>query len=430
MSQTMSQRITPLRLLSVLATVLVLTAATACGSSGGSGGSSAGSTGGGSAADSTSPAGNDSSGSSGDIPAGPIKIGMVAELSGTSSAIGNYQATVQKALAGYINAHGGIAGHQVQLVIENNQSDAAVAVTAARKLAQEGVAASVFSSLGSSGKDQVLSVLAKAKIPDIDPEPLAKYDNGSNYPYYFSDNPIDPNAMTAEAAFAKKHGYDKIGQLGDGTPFAKSLEDNFSAKAKAAGLTIVKTTDYPTTSTTMTTQLEELRNAGAQTLGLWCEVGCGKVYDSLRQINWSPTILTTEVLYYSGFESVGALGAKTFGDCPISVPAGGQPNATLSEIIKTVAAKSGGIGVTDQGIPLNADSWLILKYAIEKAKSLDGDKIKAAIETINGQSFSDPQVKYTFSSAHHAGFDAANPLDIPMCGFSKLGPLDLPIQVS
>jgi branched-chain amino acid transport system substrate-binding protein len=370
-----------------------------------------------------------STGTASAIPPGPIKIGMVAELSGASSALGNYQLATQKALAAYINAHGGIAGHQVQLVAENNQSDAAIAVTAAQKLVKDGVVASVFSGLGSSGKDQVLAILQKAKIPDIDPEPLGKYDNGSNYPFYFSDNPIDPNSMEAEATWAKAHGYDNIGQLGDGTPFAGSLEQNFSAQAKSAGLTITKTVDYPTTTTNMTTQLSELRESGAKTLALWCEVGCGSVFDGLRQIGWSPTILTTEVLFYAGFSSVKELGATTFGDCPISVQPGAQPNSVLSDIITTVAAKLGGQSVTDQGIPLNADSWLILKTAIEKAKSTDGTAIKAAIESITNQSFSDPDVKYTFSAQHHAGFDAADPKSIAMCGFGSLGALQLPIQV-
>jgi branched-chain amino acid transport system substrate-binding protein len=370
-----------------------------------------------------------SGGSGSGIPAGPIKIGMIAELSGAESALGNYQLATQKAMASYINDHGGIAGHQVQLVSENNQSDAAIAATGANKLVKDGVVASVYSGLGSSGKDQVLAVWQKAKLPDIDPEPLGKYDDGTKFPYYFSDNPIDPNAMVAEAAFAKSHSFDDIGQLGDGTPFAASLEQNFSTQAKAVGLTITKTVDYPTTATTMTTQLSQLKEAGAKTLGLWCEIGCGEVYDSLRQIGWSPNILTTEVLYYAGYTSVKELGAKTFADCPISVAAGAQPNATLADIITTVAKQLGGQNVTDQGIPLNADSWLILKAAIEKANSTDGPAIKAAIESITDQSFSDPDVKYTFSAAHHAGFDAADPKSITMCGFGALGPLDLPIQV-
>ena len=84
--------------------------------------------------------------------------------------------------------------------------------------------------------------------------------------------------------------------------------------------------------------------------------------------------------------------------------------------------------VSDQGIPLNADSWLILKYGIEKANSLDGEKVRDAIETISNMSFSDPDVKYTISSEHHAGFDAANPEDIPICSFDKLGALSLPVK--
>ena len=377
---------------------------------------------------SSSGGGADASGSG--IPDGPIKIGMIAELSGPSSAIGNYQVATQTALADYVNAHGGIAGHQVKLIVENNQGDAAVAVSAARKLVKEGIAGAVYSGLTSSGKDQVLSIFAQAKIPAVDPVPQAQYDDPKLFPFFFTDNPIDPNSMTAEAAFAKKRGFDKIGQLGDSTPFGKSLEENFAKKAADNGLTIVKTIDYPSTATDMTTQLAQLREAGAQTLGLWCNIGCGKVFDGLRQLNWSPNILTTHVVYYVAWDSVKNLGSNTWGDCPISVPQGQQPPQQLADIINSVAPKTGGITVTSQGIPLNADSWLILKYGIEKAKSLDGVKVRDAIESIDNQSFSDPDVKYSFSPQHHAGFEAANPLDIAVCGFGGLGPMMLPLRAS
>jgi hypothetical protein len=46
------------------------------------------------------------------------------------------------------------------------------------------------------------------------------------------------------------------------------------------------------------------------------------------------------------------------------------------------------------------------------------------------KSFSDPAVKYSFSATNHAGFDASNPSDIPMCDMSGLGPLKLPVALS
>jgi branched-chain amino acid transport system substrate-binding protein len=384
-----------------------------------------GSSGAGSAAASGS--GDGASGSGGGIPDGPITIGMVAEQSGEDAAIGNYQVSVQKALAGYINAHGGIAGHRVKLVIENNQSDAATAVSAARKLAQQHVAGVVYGGLTSSGLDQVLAVLAKAKIPAISPNPETKYDNPEQYPYFFTDNPTDPTKAVALAGFAKKHGWDTIGQLGDSTPYATSLEKHFPAQASKDGLHVVKTVDYPSTATNMTTQLAQLEKAGTQTLGLWCQTGCGKVFDGLRQLNWSPHILTTEVVYYSGFDSVKNLGAHTVGICPVYIKPGKKPNPKVADILKAVAPKVGGLSAGSQGIVLNADSWLILKYGIEKAHSLNGQKIRTAIESINQQSFSDPDVTYTFSTEHHAGFQAAHPDKTGICGYQKLGALKLPI---
>jgi branched-chain amino acid transport system substrate-binding protein len=365
------------------------------------------------------------------IPDGPIKIGIVAGTSGADSAIGNLVKTEYTAYANFLNKQGGIAGHQIQLVIENNQSDPTVAVTAAKKLVSEGVVATFYNGSTAEAKDQVVAIEQKAKIIGIAPEALETYDSPTQNPYYFSDNALNSQVTAALAAFAKTKSFDDFGVLSDSSPQAKDYVTEFAKSAATNGLKISSSTSYPSTATTMTTQLSTLKEAGAKTLALFCYSGCGQVFDSLRQINWKPNILVSPNIYYTAFKSVGDYGSATYSACPYSVKEGAQPPTGVADAINAIAPQLGGPSALDQVFPETADAFFILKYAIEKANSTDGDALKAALETMTAQTFTDPDVTFTFSAQHHAGYQpgTADKL-MPVCGFTALGALQLPSRVT
>jgi branched-chain amino acid transport system substrate-binding protein len=399
----------------------------ACSSSGGSSDSTkAGQTPAATGADSA--AGSSAAGSK--IPDGPIKIGMVAGISGSDSAIGGLVKGEFSAYIDYMNAHGGIAGHQIQLVVENNQSDPTIAVSAAKKLINEGVVATVYNGSSSEAKDQVVALEQRAKIIGIAPEALGQYDDAGKYPYYFTDNALNSQVTDALAAFAKKSSFDDVGVLGDSSPQGNDYLVQFAKSAKADGVNIVKSTSYPTGATTMTTQLSTLKEAGAKTLALFCYGGCGQVFDSLRQINWKPHVLVSPNVYYIAYASVKDYGDVTYSACPYSVEKGAKAPPGVAAAITAIAPKLGGPSPLDQVYAETADAMQILKYAIETAQSTDGDAMKAALETLNNKTFTDPSVGFTFNSSHRAGYTPNTPDKlIPICGFTELGDQQLPVRV-
>lgn len=380
---------------------------------------------------SSASAGSSSAQAGSAIPDGPIKIGMIAGISGNDSAIG---ALVKNEFTGYIdymNAHGGIAGHQIKLVVENNQSDPTVAVSAAKKLISEKVVATIYNGSSAEAKDQVVALEQRAKIIGIAPEALGQYDSGSKYPYYFSDNALNSQVTDALAAFAKSRSLTNVGVLGDSSPQGNDYLVQFAKSAQANGVKIVKSTSYPTGATTMTTQLSTLKAAGAKTLALFCYGGCGQVFDSLRQINWKPTVLVSPNVYYIAYSSVKDYGDVTYSGCPYSVEKGKKAPAAEAAAINAIAPKLGGESPLDQVYSETADAMQIVKYAIEKANSLDPDAVKSAIETLNDKTFTDPSVGFTFTADHHAGYTPNTPNKLmPICGFTQLGDLQLPVRVS
>src|SRR4051794_1599003 len=126
------------------ATALVLAA---CG--GGTGSSSAASSGSGSPSSGPAPTGS------------PITIGVISSLSGSQASSSNQADTVAPAWAAWVNANGGINGHPVKIISEDDGGDPAKAQAAEKKLVDQ---------------DQVLAILVGSDnlISAYDDDALAK----------------------------------------------------------------------------------------------------------------------------------------------------------------------------------------------------------------------------------------------------------------
>src|SRR3954454_5830839 len=83
----------------------------------------------------------------------PIKIGLIATLSGPQASSGNQGAVVAPAWADWINANGGINGHPVQIFSEDDGGDPAKAQAAEKKLVDTDNVVAIV-----AGSDTLISV--------------------------------------------------------------------------------------------------------------------------------------------------------------------------------------------------------------------------------------------------------------------------------
>jgi branched-chain amino acid transport system substrate-binding protein len=99
--------------------------------------------------------------------AGPYKVGYVGALSGSLAAYYGVTADGVKAAVDFANAHGGVNGRQIQLLLEDDQGDATKAVAALKKLdSQEQVLALTGGGLSSS-IDALVPGIGTANLPAI-----------------------------------------------------------------------------------------------------------------------------------------------------------------------------------------------------------------------------------------------------------------------
>ena len=77
------------------------------------------------------------SSSSPSLPGNPIKIGVIASLSGAQASSSVQVGTVAPAWADWVNANGGLNGHPVQIIVEDDGGDPAKAQAAEKKLVDD-----------------------------------------------------------------------------------------------------------------------------------------------------------------------------------------------------------------------------------------------------------------------------------------------------
>src|SRR5882757_9392158 len=85
----------------------------------------------------------------------PIKVGMIAELTGPLSVMGLANANVATMAIEDINATGGLLGRKLALIIEDGKTTDSVAAAAATKLVQQNKVDVLFGGIFSSTRQAI-----------------------------------------------------------------------------------------------------------------------------------------------------------------------------------------------------------------------------------------------------------------------------------
>jgi ABC-type branched-subunit amino acid transport system substrate-binding protein len=360
--------------------------------------------------------------SSGTIPAGPIKVGLITPLSGQLAGYGTGIKAGISAFVDQVNASGGVDGHQLELITENDENDPATGVAAAEKLKSQGVVVTFGAGLGQV-VPQVLPVLMKEKILVIFNEATDTYTaEVGKYPYYFSGEPSDGYDMANMARYAKSQGITKVGTISDGLPPSVMLREDFVAAAQQEGLTVAAQVSFAPTAVDLSTQVAELKAAGVQAVTTTNETQYAPLYAAFKQLNWDPLVLGTA---FTPISVPVDAPANTVYPCVAPLTKGQPaPAGTVSAI--SVLNKAGAGGTAPDAAPIYRDEVQLFVKAVKTAGSLDPDKLKAAIESFKSVTFTAPQYSYTFTAASHAGWAG----DEGQCHLTPVSAIGLPYQIA
>lgn len=321
------------------------------------------------------------------IAAEPIKIGLVAALSGQSALSG---AAISKGLAiaiDQINAAGGLLnGRKLELVRRDDESNPAKGVVAARELIFKEKVAVIFGGLDTPVSMAIVPLVNQEKIPFMGPwaagTPITN--NGANPNFVFRVSAVDEIVDQGMVDYVQKtFKTSKFGLILVNNPWGESNEKGLKAALAAKGLTAVGSEKFEANDVDIVPQLTRLKAAGADTLFLVGNVGpSAQVVKSLDRMGWKVPIVSHWGPAGGRFTELAGPNAKdvhfvqTYSFFGAQSPVG-------EKVVKALMTKYPEIKGPEDispavGVANAYDGMLLVAQAIAQAGSTEGDAIRRA----------------------------------------------------
>lgn len=327
---------------------------------------------------------------------GPITIGVTSEKTGPAPILGNESIGIAKA-AQYINQHGGIMGRQIKLVIHDNAGDPSKAVSDVRTFASQGIKVMLG---GAFGPDCAAEAPATASAQIVDfcgstddlPQPdTHMFGVGLGYTPTIVQTTklIQKYAPKKAAVFADKD---------------KSGDDSATigpADLKKLGVTPVVIRTDPTAAS-FKPAIQQAMSKGVQ--AMWfteCTPAAISAVGEAEQLGFKGKLILENCLASLGVAQAvkGLAGDKqVLVQSPELLLPGTSSNP---ERAKAIALYKQVVGKPDTVIGAGWDSMWIAKAAIEKAGTLDTNKLTQTLE--NNFSFTGVWHGGTMTAQDHRG---------------------------
>lgn len=260
------------RIWSALAAAALVLGTTACAEDdGGDGGGGDGGANGGTEADGDAGTEDDDGGGGAaggaDGEDGPIKMGVVLDITGAGASLGIAEREVIEMLADQVNDDGGINGRELQVIIEDNQSTEAGAATVTTKLLNSD---DVDILLGASrtGPSLAMRPLAEqAGIPMVSLAANASIVDGSEWVFKTAQN--DRVVLERLVDDMAANGYESVALARDASGFGEGIAEMLAEIGEEEGIEVVAEERFAPDATDFTAQMISIRNADADAVLIW-----------------------------------------------------------------------------------------------------------------------------------------------------------------
>ena len=312
-----------------------------------------------------------------------IKLGFNGDLSASPSAQSGRAGVIGiEAAIEDINAAGGVLGRKLVLVSRDDQSQPPKSIQNMSDLIDNETVVAVFGPTNSGNALAWRHIPNQKKVPtmgmigsgtDITKPMSPGADN-----YMFRVSMMDREQVAALVAYALKSGSKKIGVMGETTGYGQGGVKDMLEILKLHNIEPVGVEKFAVSDTDMTSQLNKLKSAGADTLMVWAQgTPIGQLVRSMDKINYFPTLLTSwaadNITY---FDAAG----KALADKPVFLRTMADP-ATPKQ--KRLYDRIGSKLAAPSAFPFAVhgyDATLLVAAAIRQAGTTDGSKMREALE--------------------------------------------------
>ncbi len=338
----------------------------------------------------------------------PYKLGLLVALTGPQASGGSREKDPTLFAVDEINAAGGIDGHPLEVIVEDNQTSAQVGVTRLNKLISEDKVAAVIGDVGSAAM-AYSPILAKSGVPFMfNGATLSVTEHGNKW--MFRDIPSDRYVVIQILRYMTQElGVNRIALLLETSAYGEGAGQMFEEYSKRGGLgvEIVAQEKFQINDVDLTPQVTKLKSANPQAIVVWSASSAGAIgVRNARNVGLDVPIFAAVGMIQPGvIDAAGPAAEKLIAGAYGIVPGEDveqvkSATATLKRFVKNFSAKYPGREISFWEL-MSYDGLRIIADGLRRAGSDDRAKLRDAIEQT--QSFEGTLGVHSFSIANHDG---------------------------
>lgn len=335
----------------------------------------------------------------------PIKIAMIAPLTGPYTALGTDNREAVEAAVDYYNANGGINGRELVVDIRDDATEPERTVLLTRELSAD---ESVIGMLGTSFSSAAFAaepIASQAGVPYVSLAGSRKQVDPI-LPFVYMTPPTSLVVAERLAEHLQEQGLTRIAILRDNGGYPTEGAADVRAVAPEYGLEIVDDVVFGLEAQNFTASLTKIRGTKADAIWLWNvtpqSVTITKEIQSLdvpQQLVLTHGNATPFYLDPACPASNGAIIASTFAQVAEQLPEENQSK----EIALTVREELAKKGVDDPS-QFHYDGWTGVQIFVEAMRAVEGEITREAVnEAIESSTIVGPEGIYRFGPDNHGG---------------------------
>jgi len=338
----------------------------------------------------------------------PIKMGGAFGLTGYLAVLDTAIMEGAQLAVERINSTGGLLnGRKITFLVEENKSQPSSMVTAFRKLSEQDQISVLVAGCSSAATHAIAPTQGKQKIPSVVCATLPPSEDQVGRQWVFTTLPNLQFDISQRFGYLRGLNVTRVGMIMDTTPYGAIQRKVAEASAKDFNITIVGIEQYRPEDSDLTPQLTKLRATNLQALmQLGSGASTGIIAKAMDDLGMTvPFVADLSVNPTEVYKVAGAASNKVvFPAFPPTVydalPDTDPRKAAGQEFMRMWRAKYGAERDATWG-GRGWDAVMLLADGIKRAGSTDGDKVRAALDTV--KDFVGTCSLYTFEPTNHDG---------------------------
>jgi branched-chain amino acid transport system substrate-binding protein len=353
------------------------------------------------------------------VTATSITFGTHQPLTGPVAPGYSEVAPASQAFFNYVNAHGGVFGRKINLIIKDDSYNPTNTVNVVHQLVLQSGVFGIFEGLGTPTHTKVVGYLNASKVPDIfDASGCPCWDKGSSQPYTFGWQPNYTTEGKILGQYIKHHfAGKKIGVLYQDDDFGQRGLAGIQAEVPASS--IVAKQPYQPGVTTLAPQITAIKAAKADilvdfTVPVYTAIGQHTAFTLgykpqlvVSNVGIDPTTVGGLLKRFSKGKASGAAlieGAVTDGYLPSTADTSNPWIKLFMKVHAQYDASAPWDGNVEYGM---ANAYTLVQALQAAGKNLTRQGLIDAIST-TGASWTGPGlVPFRYSTTDHGGFGGA-----------------------